>query len=76
MGSCPYGQKGTRYSSNLPPWNFLPRALKLQEQLHVSQFPMDLHPEFEPVRAALMNREIPPNLDTCVQDVLREETHL
>lgn len=45
---------------------FLPQALKLQDELHISQFLMNLCPEFEPVRAALMNREISPNLDTCV----------
>ena len=46
---------------------FLPPALKLQEELHISQFVMKLNPEFEPVRAALMNRENSPDLDTCVQ---------
>ena len=55
---------------------FLPQALKLQEELHVSQFLMNLRPEFEPVCAALMNREISPDLDTCIQEVLREETRL
>eukprot|EP00268_Persea_americana_P025756 TRINITY_DN25109_c1_g1_i1.p1 TRINITY_DN25109_c1_g1~~TRINITY_DN25109_c1_g1_i1.p1 ORF type:complete len:194 (+),score=28.25 TRINITY_DN25109_c1_g1_i1:528-1109(+) len=39
---------------------FLPQALKLKEELHISQFLMNLRPEFEPVRAALMNRENPP----------------
>ncbi|XXG51957.1 hypothetical protein AAC387_Pa03g0404 [Persea americana] len=39
---------------------FLPQALKLQEELHVSQFLMNLRSEFEPVRAALMNRENSP----------------
>ena len=37
---------------------------------------MNLRLEFEPVRAALMNQEISPDLDTCIQEVLREETHL
>ena len=37
---------------------------------------MNLRAEFEPVRAALMNRETSPDLDTCVQEVLREETRL
>ena len=53
---------------------FLPQALKLQEELHVSQFLMNLRAEFEPVRTALMNRETAPDLDTCVQEVLRKET--
>ena len=55
---------------------FLPRALRLQEELHVSPFLMNLCPEFEPVRAALMNREHSPDLDTCVQEVLREQIRL
>ncbi|XXG90666.1 hypothetical protein AAC387_Pa12g2380 [Persea americana] len=54
----------------------LPQALKLQEELHISQFLMNLCPEFEPFRAALMNQENSPNLDTCVQDVLWEEIRL
>ena len=37
---------------------------------------MNLRSEFEPVRAALVNREISPDLDTCIQEVLREETRL
>ena len=53
---------------------FLPQALKLQEELHVSQFLMNLPAEFEPVRVGLMNRENCPDLDTCVQEVLRKET--
>lgn len=43
---------------------FLPYALRLQEE-HVGQFLMNLHPEFEPVRPALMNREISPDRETC-----------
>lgn len=53
---------------------FLPQALQLQE--HVGQFLVNLHPEFEPVRAALMYREISPDLDTCGQEVLHEEIRL
>ena len=55
---------------------FLPQALKLHEEQHVGQFLMNLRSEFEPIQAALMNREIYPDLDTCVQEVLREETRL
>lgn len=55
---------------------FLPQALKLKEELHISQFLRNLRPELEPVRAALMNREASPDLDTCVQEVLREEIRL
>ena len=53
--------------------DFLPQALKLQGEQHVSQFLMNLRSEFEPIRAALMNREITLDLDTCVQEVLQEE---
>lgn len=41
-----------------------------------SQFLMNLGPEFESVRATLMNRELSPDLDTSVQDVLREDIRL
>ena len=37
---------------------------------------MNLQSKFEPVRAALMNRENSPDLDMCIQEVLREKTHL
>eukprot|EP00268_Persea_americana_P042906 TRINITY_DN42998_c0_g1_i1.p1 TRINITY_DN42998_c0_g1~~TRINITY_DN42998_c0_g1_i1.p1 ORF type:complete len:254 (-),score=43.67 TRINITY_DN42998_c0_g1_i1:1786-2547(-) len=56
--------------------DFLPHALKLKEESHVSHFLMSLRPEFESVQSALMNREISPDLDTCVQEVLREEIRL
>lgn len=55
---------------------FLPQALKLKEELHISQFLRNLCPELEPVQATLMNREASPDLDTCVQEVLREEIWL
>ena len=55
---------------------FLPEALKLQEETHISQFLMNLRPEFESIRSALMNRENSANLDTCFQEVLREELRL
>ena len=41
-----------------------------------SQFLMNLGPEFESVRATLMNKELSPDLDTSVQDVLREDIRL
>ena len=37
---------------------------------------MNLGPEFESVRSALMNRENSVNLDTCFQKVLHEELRL
>lgn len=52
------------------------QVMKLQEESHISQFLMNLHPEFESVQATLMNRETCLNLDTCVQKALREELHL
>lgn len=55
---------------------FLPQALTLQEELHISQFLMSLRPEMEPVHATLMNRENTPNLDTWVQEVFHEEIRL
>lgn len=55
---------------------FLPHALKLQEEQHISQFLMNLPPEFEPVHAALMNREISTDLDTCVQEIMREKSSI
>ena len=55
---------------------FLSEALKLQEETHISQFLMNLRPDFESVRSALMNREVTANLDTCFQEVLREELRL
>ena len=52
------------------PSGFLFEALKLQEETHISQFLMNLRPEFESIRSALMNREVSANLDTCFQEVL------
>ena len=37
---------------------------------------MSLRPKFEPVHAAHMNRETFPDLNTCIQEVLQEETRL
>lgn len=34
---------------------FLPRALKFEKEVHISQFLVNLHSKFESVRAALMN---------------------
>ena len=56
--------------------NFIPQALKLQEELCISQFLMNLHLKFEPVQASIMNRENSPDLNTYVQEVLREEIRL
>ncbi|XXG40077.1 hypothetical protein AAC387_Pa01g0879 [Persea americana] len=52
---------------------FLSEALKLQEETHISQFLMNLQPDFELVRSAFMNSKLLANLDTCFQEVLREE---
>ncbi|XP_041026943.1 uncharacterized protein LOC121267141 [Juglans microcarpa x Juglans regia] len=40
------------------------------------QFLMKLRPEFEPVRAGLLNRNPVPSLDICLGDLLREEQRL
>lgn len=53
--------------------NFIPQALKLQEELCISQFLMNLHLEFEPDRASIMNRENSPDLNTYVQEVLTSQ---
>ena len=52
---------------------FLSKAFKFQEETHISQFLMNLRPEFESIWSTLMNREQSANLDTCFQEVLREE---
>ena len=49
---------------------------RIQEESHISQFFMNLKPEFESVRSALMNKEVSPDLKNCVQEVLQEETRL
>lgn len=51
-------------------------VIKIQEESHSNQFLMNFRPEFESVRAALLNRETTPDLETCLQEVLREETRL
>ena len=53
-----------------------PDVIEILEESHTSQFLMNLHPEFESVQSALMNREVSPSFDICVQEVLREETWL
>lgn len=40
------------------------------------QFLMKLRPEFEAVRAALLNRNPAPSLDVCLAELLREEQRL
>lgn len=49
-------------------------VIKIQEEPRINQFLMNFHQEFESVRAALLNRETTPDLETCLQEVLREET--
>lgn len=51
-------------------------VIKIQQNSHISQSLMTLCPEFESVRAALVNMEVTPDLDTCVQEILREEIRL
>lgn len=55
---------------------FLSEALKLQEETHISQFLMNLRPEFEYVWFALMNKEVSINLNTCFQEVFQKELRL
>lgn len=51
-------------------------VLQIQKQLHINQFLMNLSPEFEPVRAALMNQDPSSDIESCVQDVVHEELRL
>lgn len=50
--------------------------INIQEESHINQFLINFRPEFELVRAALLNRETTPDLETCLQEVLGEETRL
>ena len=40
-------------------------VLRVQEESDISQFLINLRPEFELVHDALMKKETPPDLDTC-----------
>ncbi|XP_008229084.1 PREDICTED: uncharacterized protein LOC103328470 [Prunus mume] len=48
----------------------------IHETTQRDQFLMKLRPEFEGTRSNLMNRESVPSLDTCLNDLLREEQRL
>ncbi|BBG97094.1 transposable element gene [Prunus dulcis] len=48
----------------------------VHETTQRDQFLMKLRPEFEGTRSNLMNRESVPSLDTCLNDLLREEQRL
>ena len=48
------------------PTEALSSVINIQKNAHISQFLMNLRYEYESIRAALLNREIPPDLDTCV----------
>ena len=37
---------------------------------------MSLHKDYEPIRGQLLNRSPPPSLDTAVNELVGEETHL
>eukprot|EP00268_Persea_americana_P035601 TRINITY_DN3509_c3_g1_i2.p1 TRINITY_DN3509_c3_g1~~TRINITY_DN3509_c3_g1_i2.p1 ORF type:complete len:359 (+),score=43.10 TRINITY_DN3509_c3_g1_i2:418-1494(+) len=54
----------------------LPELLRLQQSSHRDQFLMKLRLEFETVRSNLMSRALPPSLDDCLQELLREEQRL
>lgn len=51
-------------------WKGFCGAKTLQDESYIGQFLMNLSLEFEAVRAALMNREVSLDLDTCIQVVL------
>lgn len=51
-------------------------VIKVHEESHISPFLMNLRPEFETVRVALMNLEASPDLYTCIQEVLWKDIQL
>lgn len=57
------------------PSGSLSHVVKKQEESHINQFLMYFM-ELGTVKAALMNREGSPDLDTCFEVVLSEEIQL
>jgi hypothetical protein len=58
------------------PQTSLAAIQKIYEVSKRDQFLMKLRPEFEVVRAALLNRSPVPDLEVCVGELLREEQRL
>lgn len=54
----------------------LSQAKISEDLLHLIQVLMALHPEYEAVRASLLHRHPLPTLDTAIQGIILEETHL
>lgn len=49
---------------------------KLHEERKVMQFLMKLRPEYEVVRANILNRASDPDMDSVLSEILREETRI
>ncbi|KAJ9129226.1 hypothetical protein P3X46_033983, partial [Hevea brasiliensis] len=47
-----------------------------EDHLHLIQVLMALRSEYEAVRASLLHRNPLPSLDTAIQEIIFEETHL
>jgi hypothetical protein len=62
-----------------PPWDTPNDAMKYatrRDQMHLYQFLMALHDDYEPVRGQLLHQIPTPSLDAAFNELVREETHL
>uniref|UniRef100_A0A2N9IIA8 Uncharacterized protein n=1 Tax=Fagus sylvatica TaxID=28930 RepID=A0A2N9IIA8_FAGSY len=62
-----------------PPWDTPNDAMKYatrRDQMHLYQFLMALHDDYEPVRGQLLHQIPTPSLDAALNDLVREETRL
>ena len=48
----------------------------IKDEFHLYEFLMSLHKDFQPIRGQLLNRSLAPSLDTFMNELVREETHL
>ncbi|CAI0550535.1 unnamed protein product [Linum tenue] len=48
----------------------------MQDRVHLIQFLMDLHSDFEAVRASLLHRSPLPTLESAISELISEETRL
>uniref|UniRef100_A0A2N9G0E6 Reverse transcriptase Ty1/copia-type domain-containing protein n=1 Tax=Fagus sylvatica TaxID=28930 RepID=A0A2N9G0E6_FAGSY len=62
-----------------PPWDTPNDAMKYatrRDQMHLYQFLMALHDDYEPVRGQLLHQIPTPSLDVALNELVREETRL
>ena len=62
-----------------PPWDTPNDAMKYvtrRDQMHLYQFLMALHDDYEPVRGQLLHQIPTPSLDAALNELVHEETHL